>query len=146
MATVLDPRWVTYIESLDYARERYEQRLKEAEEAVKEAERERDACKVQLAQIEGLRAYEQDRNGNQIRLEQGSPYRGMSLKEAAIQVIRDFGGKPVTFAMMIERLERYGYFADKDSPGRSLHAALMRAKGIEKVASATYRWPNGATS
>jgi len=133
---------VRYVENLQYAAERYHESLQEAEKTLAEAQRARDAWLDRLAKINALLEYERERNGAQIRLDQDSPYRGLSTREAASEVIRRGGVKGTSIGEIIEVLKSNGYAFDTKYPGRAVHAALIGASGVEKV-NGRYQWRNG---
>jgi len=132
----------TLMENLEYLMQRYETNLEEAEKALKEAEQGRDKCMERLSKARALLEHERERVGEQLPLDDKSPYAGLTLREAALRVIKEKVGQPVTFAEIIATLRAHGYPIGSRYPGRSLHAALIGVQDVEKVATGTYRWRN----
>jgi hypothetical protein len=65
-----------------------------------------------------------------------SPLNEVSLKEACVRAVREKGR--ATIKEITEWLEIHGMRLDTNFPGRAVHAALMHASGVKKVAPGTY--------
>lgn len=134
----------TLVENLKYLVNKHEQALADAEAKLKQAEEWRDKCKRRLDIVRELVQWEREdweRRGKQLHLDDQSPYAGLRLRDAAVLVIKERAGRPITFREIVQVLAAHGYpGVERGHPGRALHAALIGVPDVEKVASGTYRW------
>jgi len=134
----------TLLDNLKYLITKQEEALADAEAKMKEAEEWRDRCQKRLQLARDFLEWEREewqRKGRQLSLDGESPYAGLRLRDAAVLVIKERAGRPVTFQEIAHVLASHGYpGVERARPGRALHAALIGAADVEKVASGTYRW------
>lgn len=128
------------LQNLEHMVESYQSSLGEANEAVREAERQRGAWEERLKSAKSLLEFERERLGGQLSLDSGSPYAGLTLREAALRVIKGRQGRATTLDEVVQVLREAGYRIETRFPGRALHAALIGVQDVEKVAPGTYRW------
>ncbi|MCI0441518.1 MAG: hypothetical protein L0177_20640 [Chloroflexi bacterium] len=115
----------------------YRDQVQEAEARVREAERLRDERAARLKKAQDLLSYERERIGVPLSAP-ASGFRGLSLREAALKIIRENGGI-VSAEHLAGRLKEAGYVFGS-APGRALHAALLGVAEVEKPYSGSYRW------
>ena len=132
------------VENLRYLISKHERALEDAEMKLKQAEDWRDKCQKLLALVKELVEWEREdweRKGKRLGLDDKSPYAGLHLRDAALLVIKERAGRPVTATEIVQVLAAHGYSRiEQRHPGRALHAGLIGVKDVEKVAPSTYRW------
>ena len=136
----------TLIENLKYMVQKYQEDVDVQREGVRLAEERVRAAEDRLVKAQALLEFEAARLGKQFRLLDENPYAGLTLRNAALKVIRRKSPKPVTFKDLETELTPYGYLKDTQYPSRALHAALIGAADVERVEPGTYRSKEGPAS
>ncbi len=136
----------TLLENLLYLVRAYEGDVQDAEQKLSEAQTYLDGNRTRLEQAKALVADAEERFGEELSVLASSPFAGLSLRDAAQQVIRGADGKALQDKEIIRRLVEQGFPFETEFPGRAIHAALIRVDEVQKVASGVYRWRNGKTN
>ena len=131
---------ITLLENLLYGVQQWERLLEVAEADVKRAEESRGRAKERLERYHALYKIENERLGKPL---DGSPYEGLSLRDAVLKILERKSPRSVTFSTLISELKPWGFFAGTSHPSRSLHGALMRCTEAERIGQGEYRWFNG---
>lgn len=133
------------VSDLEHLSQVYEGELETANEKVAAAERERNELRAFLDSTMTQLARQRERFGPSIVQTTEGKFAGLPVREAAIRVIKERAGQPITLQEIGKVLEENRYPILSDHPSRSLHAALIGevkapdAK-LEKVEAGTYRW------
>jgi len=118
----------------------YENQVSAAEQELKAAQERLNRRRERLtAAQETLKDLREQFAEETTRTETGR-FAGMRLREAAVLVIKEAGGKAVALATIIQTLNANGYPFNTRYPGRALHAALIGVSDVEKPGGGTYRW------
>lgn len=119
--------WLDRLEEIVRA---YERETESAQQATKSAQDRLESAQRRLEVAKNFLDLERQ------RLARESPFGHMSVKEACILAIRDKGR--ATTKEIIGWLEQRGFKLETAFPGRAIHAALMHAPEVRKVAPGTY--------
>ena len=142
----MDEKDRVLIENLKYMVEKYQQAVETEKQNVKAAEERLKDAEDRLARGEALLHFEARLLDKQFKLLDESPYAGLTLREAALKIIRRKAPRSVTFKDLESELSPYGYFKRTQYPSRALHAALIGAAEAERVEPGTYRSKEGVSS
>jgi len=119
-----------WLEELEESVAAYEREVADATRAVEAAKGRLTGAELHLRIAKDFLELERG------RFAANSPLDGLGLKELCIRAIRDKGR--ATIKEIIEWLGSHGVKLDTKYPGRAIHAALMHATGVKKVAPRTY--------
>jgi len=119
-----------WLDKLKTTADEYRHEVAEAERAVQAAQSRLDGAKRDLQIAENFLVMETERVTNE------SPFGQMPLGKAASAIVREKG--TATTSEIIAALEARGFKLETTFPGRAIHAALMHAPGVKKVAPGTY--------
>jgi hypothetical protein len=118
-----------WLDKLKATVDEYRERVADAERAVTAAETRLDGVRKDLQVAEHFLIMETAKVSNQ------SP-REVPLGKAAAAIVEEKG--TVTIREIIETLEARGFRLETKFPGRAIHAALLHAPGVRKIAPGTY--------
>ena len=115
--------------------------MEKAEADCKDAERRYHERRERLDHARAVLNYELARIGDKGT---SGRFTGATVRDAAVQVIREAAPHPISALAVWDRIKAEGCAVRETKyPGRSLHAALIHAEGVERVEQAIYRWQNG---
>jgi len=124
-----------WLDKLKATADQYRREVAEAERAVQAAQSRLAGAKRDLEIAENFLVMETARVTNE------SPLGKMPLGKAAASVVREKG--TATIREIIAVLEARGFKLETNFPGRAIHASLLHASGIRKIAPATYEAEQG---
>ena len=130
---------ITLLDNLRYLVEKYEQLAKDAARRLRRAEEEHELWLERLRNARELLDLEAKRIDEHLPATK-TLYRGRTLKQAALAVLKESNGAPLAPGEIAQRLRDSGYPMVSRFPGRALHAALLKAQNVEKTDSGAYRW------
>lgn len=115
-----------------------ERLVKRNEDALAEADEKRRKYQGQLDHARAVLEAEKERLG---ATGQGR-YSRMTLRQAALEVIKEAHGNVITPTALADKLRQEGCLIGSSAPGRVIHAALIGVQEVEKI-DGSYRWRNG---
>jgi hypothetical protein len=118
-----------WLDKLQAIVHQYKQGVTEAERAVAAAQSRLEGARKDLEVAEHFLVMETAKVSNE------SPGQ-VPLGKAAAAIIREKG--TATIREIIATLEARGFKLETNFPGRAIHAALLHASGIKKIAPGTY--------
>lgn len=119
-----------WLDKLRTTADQYRHEVAEAERAVQAVQGRLDGAKRDLEIAENFLVMETERVTNE------SPFGQMPLGKAAATIVGE--KETATISEIIVALEARGFKFETTFPGRAIHAALMHATGVKKVAPGTY--------
>jgi len=112
----------------------YEQQVEAAQEAFDRAKASLEAAQRNLAVARSF--YDLEKRRLQPDAGPSSRFAEMALREACVTIVMQAGR--ATTKEILEQLRDGGHELRTPFPGRAIHAALIRARGVRKVAPGTY--------
>jgi len=120
----------TWLEELEESVSRYEREVADATRAVDAVQTRLKTAQKHLEVAQNFLEIERQRFASECPVERMTP------KEACALAVQEKGR--ATIKEIIQWLEKRGVTFDTKFPGRTVHAALLHASGIKKVAPGTY--------
>lgn len=125
-------RW---LEELEEIVSRYEREVKDAGHAAEMVQSRLAGAERDLSVAKNFLEMERRKFASRSSLD------GMLPKDACTLAVREMGR--ATIKEIIEWLEKRGFKLETEFPGRAVHAALLHASEVIKVAPATYEMKQG---
>lgn len=124
-----------WLEDLEEGVSRYEREVEDAARVVDAAQTRLVSAQSHLEIAKNFLELERQRFASRSSLD------GVSPKDACTLAVREMGR--ATIKDIIKWLEQRGFKLDTEFPGRAVHAALLHASEVIKVAPATYEIKQG---